>query len=77
MLHSCAYSGDARYIIRETPKVLHEGGFNLTQFVVIDDKLLNEISVEHRVKELSHWSPNVQGKVLGVKWNICSDSFFF
>ena len=77
VLHSCASSEDARLIIHETPKVLHEGGFNLTKFVVNDDKLLDEISVEHRAKELSHWSPNVQGKVLGVKWNICSDSFFF
>ena len=66
LLHSCAYSGDAKLISHETPKVLYEGGFNLTKFVAIDDKLLNEISVEHRVKELSHWSSNDQGIVLGV-----------
>ena len=77
LLHSCASSEDARLIIQETPKVLHEGGLSLTKFVVNDDKLLYDISVEHRAKELSHLSPNVQGKVLGVKWNICSDSFFF
>ena len=50
LLHSCVSSEDARLIIHETLKVLHEGGFNLTKFVVNDDKLLDEISVEHRAK---------------------------
>ena len=52
LLHSCASSEDARLIIHETPEVLHEGGFNLTKFEVKDDKLLDEISVEHRAKKL-------------------------
>ena len=77
LLHSCADRDEARTVIHETPKVLLDGGFTLTKFVVNDKELVGEIDESHRAKEVRDWSPNVQGKVLGVKWNISSDTFGF
>ena len=57
--------------------MLRNSGFNLTKFVVNDAELLNEINPDVRAKEVSEWSPDLQGKVLGVKWDIIHDSFFF
>ena len=77
LLHSCPDKEEARLVIQDTPGVLRNGGFNLTKFVVNDAELLNEINPDVRAKEVSEWSPDLQGKVLGVKWDIIHDSFFF
>ena len=76
-LKSCIHKGQARTVIHETPKVLQEGGFNLTKFVVNDSELLSEISEEHRAKEARDFTPDMPGKVLGIKWNISADAFYF
>ena len=64
-------------IVRETPELLHKGGFNLTKFVVNKSDILNEISVKSRAKEVQDFCPETQGKVLGIKWKIMPDVFFF
>ena len=77
LLHSCSDRDEARTVTHETSKVLLDGGFTLTKFGANDKELVGEIDESHRAKKVRDWSPNVPGKVLGVNWNISSDTFGF
>ncbi|KAJ8041442.1 hypothetical protein HOLleu_12255 [Holothuria leucospilota] len=76
-LKSVSTKDDARMIIRDTPRVLRYGGFNLTKFIVNDLSILSDIPEELRAKEVKDLCPKAVGKVLGVQWNISDDTFFF
>ena len=60
-----------------TADVLQKGGFNLTQFVVNDSEILEQIPQEKRAAGVRDVTPSMEGKVLGLKWNISSDTFSF
>lgn len=76
-LKSVSKKDDARMIIRDTPRVLRYGGFNLTKFIVNDLSILSDIPEELRAKEVKDLCPKAVGKVSGVQWNISDDTFFF
>ena len=77
LLRSVSTDEKAKVVIVETPKVLATGGFRLTKFVVNDASLLQEIPQNDRAKEVKIIVPERSGKVLGVRWSILSDDFFF
>ena len=51
-LKSTEMEGEARHVIKETKMLLSQGGFNLTKFVVNDQKLLEEVPVSDRAKDV-------------------------
>ena len=69
--------GAARTVIKETPKVLANGGFSLTKFAVNDAQLLAEIPEKCKAKEVVDFNPNCETKALGIKWRISDDEFIF
>ena len=66
---------DVFTVIMGTADVLQKGGFNLTQFVVNDSEILEQIPQEKRAPCVIDVTPSMEGKVLGLKWNISSDTF--
>lgn len=68
---------DVKIVVDGVTRLLKEGGFNLTKFVVNDDELLEQIPVEKRASVVKDITPNMEGKVLGLKWNISNDTFYF
>ena len=68
---------DAKLVVTRVPEILHSGGFNLTKFIVNDKSLMCQIDPDRRAVEIDDFSPQSQGKVLGVKWNIFTDEFYF
>ena len=76
-LKSVAQREQAEVIIKNTPEVLKEGGFNLLKFIVTDKDLLSGIPADHRAKEVRDLGLEMSGKVLGVKWDISRDLFLF
>ena len=76
-LKSVPQREQAEVIIKNTPEVLKEGGFNLLKFIVTDKDLLSGIPADHRAKEVRDLGPEMSGKVLGVKWDISRDLFLF
>ena len=69
--------GAARTVIKETPKVLANGGFSLTKFAVNDAQLLAEIPEKCKAKEVVDFNPDCETKALGIKWRISDDEFIF
>ncbi|XP_071848188.1 uncharacterized protein [Apostichopus japonicus] len=76
-LSSVSSKSDAEIIIRETPKALKSGGFKLTKFVVNNFRLLAEVSVECRAKEVLDFGTSSESRALGIKWMVSRDEFFF
>ena len=76
-LKSTQMEEEARHVIKETKTLLSQGGFNLTKFVVNDQKLLEEIPESDRAKEVKVLNPNTGSKALGIHWNVLSDEFYF
>ncbi|XP_071830918.1 uncharacterized protein [Apostichopus japonicus] len=76
-LSSVSSKSDAEIIIREIPKALKSGGFKLTKFVVNDFRLLAEVSVECRAKEVLDFGTSSESRALGIKWMVSRDEFFF
>ena len=54
---------------------MKKGGFNLTKFVTNNEKILEDISVDDRAKEVKEFDRKVVSKVLGVTWDIKEDVF--
>ena len=69
--------GAARTVIKETPKVLANGGLSLTKFAVNDTQLLGEIPEKCKAKEVVDFNPDCETKVLGIKLRISDDEFIF
>ncbi|PIK39445.1 hypothetical protein BSL78_23710 [Apostichopus japonicus] len=63
-LSSVSSKSDAEIIIREIPKALKSGGFKLTKFVVNDFRLLAEVSVECRAKEVLDFGTSSESRAL-------------
>ncbi|CAM1308182.1 Uncharacterised protein at_DN2292 [Pycnogonum litorale] len=76
-LCSTQSKGDADIVIIDVRKILGEGGFNLTKFVSNDAELLERVPIEHRANEVRDFSPQSVANVLGIKWNVMSDEFYF
>ena len=77
MLKSVQNIEQASEIIHGTSRVLEYGGFNLTKFIVNDSKLLEQISVENRAKEIKDIVPDVYCKALGIRWDVNHDTFHY
>ena len=78
-LASVSSISDAQEVIHGVRSLLHQGGFNLTKFVINDESLMSEIPADARaidVKELNSDSGN-RSKVLGIKWDVKSDCLYF
>lgn len=67
----------ASKVIHLTKQALMCAGFNLTKFVINDETLLNEVPEADRVAKVKNLNSDVCSKVLGVKWDVKSDSFCF
>ena len=76
-LKSVANKTDAKTVISGVPEVLKSGGLNLTKFMVNDEGLMSEIDPKRKAAEIIDFSPESHGKVLGIKWNIFADEFYF
>ena len=76
-LSSLESESEVKTVISETPRVLNSGSFNLTSFVVNNEEMLNEVADDHKAKEVLELGPESEGRVLGIKWHIMSDMFFF
>ena len=76
-LRSVDTKPEVSIVVNETSETLKQGGFNLTKFIINDMELLSNIPEDHRAKEVKDLSPDISGKVLGIKWDIQSDTFFF
>ena len=76
-LRSVCSRGEARTTIDGTKSVLKEGGFRLTKFVINDSELQSTIAVSDRAKEAKDLGSCVEGKALGVKWDVANDQFYF
>ena len=59
------------------PAVLHTGGFELSKFVINNEKLMAEIPKSLRAKEVHEFSHESIGRALGIKWHIHNDAFMF
>ena len=76
-LKSVPSKSEALQVISETKQVLKSGGFNLTKFIANDESLLAEVPIEDRAIDVNDITPESAGKVLGIKWNILQDEFYF
>ncbi|XP_076036814.1 uncharacterized protein LOC143022477 [Oratosquilla oratoria] len=77
MLKSVASPQETIEVIEDTRSVLRHGGFNLTKFMINDVKLLESIDEQDRAKEAKELTSNMHSKVLGIKWDVENDCFFF
>ncbi|XP_076047301.1 uncharacterized protein LOC143028822 [Oratosquilla oratoria] len=77
MLKSVASPQETIKVIEDTRSVLRHGGFNLTKFMINDVKLLESINEQERAKEAKELTSNMHSKVLGIKWDVKNDCFFF
>ncbi|XP_076047322.1 uncharacterized protein LOC143028845 [Oratosquilla oratoria] len=77
MLKSVASPEETIQVIEETRSVLRHGGLNITKFVINDVKLLESINKQDRAKEAKELTSNMHSKVLGIKWDVKNDCFFF
>ena len=76
-LRSVETCREAVAVIHETSDILSKGGFNLTKFVINGKELLKQqIPEEKRAKEVKDFGKE-SGKVLGIKWDLDEDSFYF
>ena len=62
-------------IIDGTKNVLNHGGFKLTKFVTNDVSLLRQTDEAVRATEVREIFPEMMSKALGVKWEVCGDTF--
>jgi hypothetical protein len=67
----------ARSVMNETRNLLSHGGFKLTKFVANDDRLLADLSEGDEASEVKNLQYDSKSKVLGLLWNVQSDSFQF
>ena len=77
LLQSTRDITEARDIIVDTAAVLKHGGFRLTKFVVNCSELLNDIDESDRATVVKDMMPEMMSKALGVRWEICGDTFSY
>ena len=75
LLQSVRSAEEALEIIDGTKNVLNHGGFKLTKFVTNDVRLLRQIDEADRATEVREIFPEMMSKALGVKWEVCADTF--
>ena len=79
-LFSTSCKSEAIQKIQNTALLLQKGGFRLTKFVANDRNLLKSVSDESLSDDSSKskdLSTGINSKVLGVKWDIVDDKFYF
>ena len=76
-LKSVTSREQALNVYRGTKELLAKGGFNLTKFMANDSVLLQAIPIEDRAVEVKDIGSNANSRVLGIAWNVESDTFFF
>ena len=76
MLKSVESPDEAAFVIDGTRQILGQSGFNLTKFVV-NDLDLHQIPDDLRASEVKDLNLDSYSKVLGVKWRVHEDEFYF
>ena len=76
-LKSVATKQEAVKVIHGTKDLLKQGGFNLTKFVVNDSDLLSSVPLDDHAKEVKQLGLEANSKVLGVRWSVADDQFYF
>lgn len=75
MLKTILTVTEGRRLITEVREVLNKGGFNLTQFVVSHDELLEAVPVKDRKQAGVNMVAGTETKALGVLWQVDLDVF--
>ena len=68
---------DAAKIISGVKALLAKGGFNLTKFVVNDERLLSFVDDDDMAPEVKDLTMDCHSKVLGLKWDVKTDDICF
>ena len=68
---------EALEVVHGCKKVLLEGGFNLTKFIINDVDVLSTIPIQDRAKDVKDLSFDTSSKALGIQWDVGSDCFYF
>ena len=78
-LRSVATKAEAIKVIHGTKSLLKSRGFNLTKFVVNDDEVLSSVPIMDWASEIESLGldHDTCSKVLGVKWSVVQDQFYF
>ena len=79
-LFSAPSRSEAIQKIQGTTSLLQKGGFRLTKFQANDQAVLHALEdaqINDRSREAKDLSAGVNSKVLGVKWDITGDKFYF
>ena len=66
---------EALEIVDGAKHVLSHGGFELTKLVTNDVSMLRQIDEADRATEVREIFPEMMSKALGVKWEVCGDTF--
>ena len=75
LLQSAKCVDEALEVIRGTTGVLRHGRFKLTKVVASDVDLISQIDEADRAAEVEVIMPEMMSKALGVKWEVCADTF--
>ena len=68
---------DVSDVIHCTKQVLSYGGFNLTNVVINDSGLLEEVKLEDWAAEVRGITPEMLSRALGMEWDVKEDIFFY
>ena len=75
LLQSAKSVDEALEVIRGATDVLRHGGFKLTKVVASDVDLISQVDEADRAAEVKVIMPEMMSKALGVKWEVCADTF--
>ena len=77
LLKSVKTADEVKRVVHETKRIIGEGGFNLTKFVINDSELLNDVDVSDRATEVRDITPEMYSRALGIRWQVCDDAFLY
>ena len=77
LLKSLKTAAEVLEVIDGTRDTLGSCGFNLTQFMVNDNDILQHIEVKDRAKDVQEIVPDTVSKALGTVWNVKEDTFHY
>ena len=68
---------EAVNVVTGVQSLLSKGGFNLTKFVVNNTEVLSSVPECDRAMEVKSLQSECHSKVLGIKWDVKTDSIYF
>ena len=68
---------EVQKVIFQFPAVLKLGGFEILKFAVNDERIIQQIPLESRAKEVHDFSSGSVCRALGVRWHVKQDLFCF